>query len=171
MPPIIKYACRYFGSRDVAVVPEPEGSPHHARLVCSSCDRTLRWLPRPDPPAAGPSRATMSLAHRRERPCVLAGSEKQCRFARSIRERMIYTYQLNRREDIVALLKCITSASWFLANDPDRRPAPPRWPTPEQLEPARPSGECPACHGPLWQAEAEACSYECVDRLAAALRH
>jgi hypothetical protein len=162
--------CRYCGSPDLEVTPTP-GGPHFARLDCRSCGRLVRWLPKPAPTADGPPGAVMALVHPRERPCLLSGSEKQCRFARSVRERILFIYEFDRREDIVALLKCIVDATWFIANDPARRRGPPRWPSPERLEPARPRGTCPACDGPLWQAEAEACSYECVDRLAAALRH
>jgi hypothetical protein len=114
----------------------------------------------------------MARVHPRARPCLLTGTEKQARYARSIRERMLFTYARDGRGDVVALLRCIADASWFIANDPGRHPGPPRWPSPDRLEPARPRGECLGCGGPLWLGPA--CSSECLDELqaqTATLRH
>jgi hypothetical protein len=162
--------CRHCGSTDLETTREPEGSTHHARLACRSCDRFLKWLPRPAPAADGPPPAVMARVHDRARPCLLFGTEKQTRYARAIRETMLFTYARDGRDDVVRLLRCITDASWYIANDPARRRGPPRWPSPDRLEPRRPSGTCPACNGPLFVGPA--CSFECLDALqAAALRH
>jgi hypothetical protein len=167
---IIPDCCRYCTSHDLEVRLEPEGSTHHARLICLNCDRFLKWLPRPAPRAGDPPPAILALCHPRARGCVLVGSERQCRFGRSIRERMMFTYAREGRGEIVTLLKCITSAAWFIANSPDRRSGPIRWPAPSQMEPDRPRGECPCCGSATWGAAF--CCFECADAMQAAeLRH
>jgi hypothetical protein len=169
MKHIIPDVCRYCSSPDLEVHLEPPGSTHHARLVCLSCDRFLRWLAKPAPAADGPPPALLARVHARPRPCLLFGSEKQTRYARSIRERLLYLYGRRGRDDIVRLLRCIADASWFVANSPDRRTGPPRWPKVGQMEPDHPRGECPCCGSATWGAAF--CCFECVDAMqAAALR-
>jgi hypothetical protein len=155
--------CRWCGSSAIDEMPAPPNSPHHARLVCLDCNRMQRWLPKPVARTDGPSAEILALVHDRKEPCVLRGTEKQCRLARSYRANALFNFKRRGRDDIVALLKCIVTPGWFIANH-GKPFAEIRWPRPDQLEPNADLGRCVICDGPSWGAET--CCDACLDKLA-----
>jgi hypothetical protein len=141
----------------------PVGSVHYAKLLCAGCGRYLRFLPRQESKGGQPSAGTIARVHDRVRPAVLRGTDKQCLAARSIRENMLYRAQRRNDLDCARLLRCVADATWFLANRSAQSPEEFRWPAPNQMESAEPTGACDVCGAPTYS-DQFVCSDQCKDR-------
>jgi hypothetical protein len=113
------------------VIPGPHGKAgHHAKLWCRSCERTVRWLPKPGPtppPDEVFLRAAAGAPAAGEALPALVGTVAQVEWAAKVRALLLRRIENELGHPPWLAARGIVTAGWWISNK-DRRGDQIRWP-------------------------------------------